>query len=106
MPTYSYKCTECGHSYEVRQRFSDEPLTVCPACEGRVRRVISQVGIVFKGSGFYVTDNRNGKAKSNVNGDGKKRKVGESTSKKAEDSKTNVASTKKDSDSTSAGSST
>jgi putative FmdB family regulatory protein len=104
MPTYSYKCTECGHSYEVRQRYSDEPLTVCPVCEGRIRRVISPVGIVFKGSGFYVTDNRNGKVKSKVNGDGKKRKEKESTSNKSEDKQTNVASTKKDADSTAAGS--
>lgn len=59
MPTYSYKCEECGISFERVQRFSDEPLKTCPECNGPVHRVICPVGIVFKGSGFYVTDHRN-----------------------------------------------
>jgi len=59
MPTYSYKCEECGISFERIQRFSDDPLTTCPECNGPVHRVIFPVGIVFKGSGFYVTDHRN-----------------------------------------------
>jgi putative FmdB family regulatory protein len=58
MPTYQYACTECGERLEVVQKFSDEPLTVCPACEGRLRKVFSPVGVVFKGSGFYKTDSR------------------------------------------------
>jgi putative FmdB family regulatory protein len=58
MPTYQYACTECGERLEVVQKFSDEPLTVCPACEGRLRKVFSAVGVVFKGSGFYKTDSR------------------------------------------------
>ena len=58
MPTYQYACTACGHQLETVQAFSDEPLTVCPACEGRLRKVFSAVGIVFKGSGFYRTDSR------------------------------------------------
>src|SRR5947209_2806393 len=58
MPTYQYACTECGEQLEVVQKFSDEPLTVCPACEGRLRKVFSPVGVVFKGSGFYKTDSR------------------------------------------------
>jgi putative FmdB family regulatory protein len=60
VPTYQYACTECGERTEVVQKFSDEPLTVCRVCEGRLRKVFSPVGIVFKGSGFYRTDSRNG----------------------------------------------
>lgn len=62
MPIYSYRCNECGHEFEQRQRMSDDPLTDCPVCEGGVRRVVNSVGIVFKGNGFFVTDNRNGSA--------------------------------------------
>lgn len=58
MPTYTYRCSECGHEFEQFQRFSDDPLTECPACKGNVRRVLHPVGIVFKGTGFYITDNR------------------------------------------------
>ena len=60
MPTYQYTCTECGEPVEVVQKFTDEPLTVCTACGGRLRKVFSPVGIVFKGSGFYRTDSRKG----------------------------------------------
>ena len=60
MPTYQYACTECGEQLEVVQKFTDDPLTVCPACSGKLRKVFSAVGIVFKGSGFYRTDSRNG----------------------------------------------
>ena len=58
MPTYQYTCTECGEPVEAVQKFSDEPLTVCSSCGGRLRKVFSPVGIVFKGSGFYRTDSR------------------------------------------------
>ena len=58
MPTYQYACTECGEQLEAVQKFSDEPLTECPACGGRLRKVFSPVGVVFKGSGFYKTDSR------------------------------------------------
>ena len=60
MPTYQYACTECGDRSEVVQRFSDDPLTTCSACGGKLRKIFSPVGIVFKGSGFYRTDSRNG----------------------------------------------
>lgn len=59
MPTYQYVCTACGHQLEAVQSFSDEPLTQCPSCEGRLRKLFNSVGIVFKGSGFYRTDSRN-----------------------------------------------
>lgn len=62
MPTYQYACTECGDQLEVVQKFSDDPLTVHDVCGGRLRKVFSPVGIVFKGSGFYRTDSRNGSA--------------------------------------------
>ena len=60
MPTYQYTCTECAEPVEVVQKFTDDPLTECVACGGRLRKVFSPVGIVFKGSGFYRTDSRNG----------------------------------------------
>ena len=60
MPTYQYACTDCGDRSEVVQRFTDDPLTVCSACGGKLRKIFSPVGIVFKGSGFYRTDSRNG----------------------------------------------
>ena len=58
MPTYQYSCTECGHFFEAVQSFSDDSLTVCPECSGRLRKVFNAVGVVFKGSGFYRTDSR------------------------------------------------
>jgi len=66
VPVYQYACTECGEQLEVRQSFTDDPLTVCPSCQGRLRKVLSAVGVVFKGSGFYRTDSRvDAKASSN-----------------------------------------
>jgi putative FmdB family regulatory protein len=61
VPTYQYACTECGDRSEVVQRFTDDPLTVCAVCGGKLRKVFSPVGIVFKGSGFYRTDSRESK---------------------------------------------
>ena len=58
MPTYQYVCTECGHDFETVQSFSDDALSVCPVCGGRLRKVFNSVGIVFKGSGFYRNDSR------------------------------------------------
>ena len=58
MPTYQYACTECGHAFEQFQSFTDDALTVCPECDGRLRKVFNAVGVVFKGSGFYRTDSR------------------------------------------------
>ncbi len=70
MPLYVYRCNENGHEFQARQRMVDDPLTECPVCGGPVRRVVSSVGVVFKGSGFYVTDNRS----SSVNGKSTKSK--------------------------------
>lgn len=60
MPIYLYQCDSCGVRFERLQRMSEEPLTDCPECNGHVHRVIQPVGIIFKGSGFYITDNRQG----------------------------------------------
>ena len=60
MPTYQYACTECSHTFEKFQSFSDEALTECPECQGRLRKLFNAVGVVFKGSGFYRTDSRSG----------------------------------------------
>lgn len=65
MPTYQYACTACGHQLEAVQSFADDPLTECPACQGRLRKLFSAVGIVFKGSGFYRTDSRSGSTSAN-----------------------------------------
>lgn len=77
MPTYEYSCRECGERLEAVQGFYDEPLTTCEACGGDLRKVFTPAGIIFKGSGYYVTDTRNereqarkGKSKSADDGDG------------------------------------
>ncbi|WP_170970190.1 FmdB family zinc ribbon protein [Nocardioides jishulii] len=64
MPTYQYACTECDHAFEQFQSFSDDALTECPQCHGRLRKLFNAVGVVFKGSGFYRTDSRSGQSSS------------------------------------------
>ena len=58
MPTYSYACTECDNRFDAQQAFTDDALTTCPQCSGRLRKLFNSVGVVFKGSGFYRTDSR------------------------------------------------
>ena len=108
MPTYQYTCTECGEPLEAVQKFTDAPLTVCPACGGRLRKVFSAVGIVFKGSGFYRTDSRNGSSttapaassatsesgSSNGSADKAAEKKTDKADKKAEPAKSSSASEK------------
>ncbi len=107
MPTYQYTCTECGEPLEAVQKFTDAPLAVCPACGGRLRKVFSAVGIVFKGSGFYRTDSRNGSSatapagssisdsgSSNGSADKAADKKTDKTDKKAEPAKASSASEK------------
>ena len=62
MPTYSYACTECDNRFDIVQSFSDDTLTVCPQCSGKLRKLFNSVGIVFKGSGFYRNDSRDAKS--------------------------------------------
>ena len=120
MPTYQYSCTECGERIEAVQKFTDEPLQVCSACGGKLRKVFSPVGIVFKGSGFYRNDSRSGSKDKALNGsgsssdakkDGGSADSGSSDSKKAEkadagsSSSSSSSSSNGSSSSTSAGSS-
>ncbi len=69
MPTYSYACTECGNRFDAVQAFTDDALTTCDQCSGRLRKVFGSVGVVFKGSGFYRTDSRDSR-KASTNGSG------------------------------------
>lgn len=122
MPTYQYACTECGHRHEVVQSFTDEPLTECPQCQGRLRKVFNSVGIVFKGSGFYRNDSREKPAaaseksgdKTDVKGEPKvdaksenktdKKSTGPSEGKTGGDSSTPASTKKSDSGSSTTGS--
>lgn len=88
MPTYQYACTECGDQLEVVQRFTDDPLKVCSACGGRLRKVFSPVGIVFKGSGFYRNDSRSDKrVGAGASANGKSGEGSDSSGKSESDSK-------------------
>jgi putative FmdB family regulatory protein len=81
VPTYQYACTECGHTFDIVQSFSDDSLSVCPECGGRLRKVFNAVGVVFKGSGFYRTDSREAKTSGKATSDGAgKSGTGDSTS--------------------------
>jgi putative FmdB family regulatory protein len=71
MPTYEYTCTNCGHTFDVVQSMSDEPLTECPVCAGRLRKVFAPPAIAFRGSGFYATDHGKKASKPDESGDGK-----------------------------------
>ena len=95
MPTYSYACTECGNRFDAVQAFSDDALTTCPKCSGRLRKLFNSVGVVFKGSGFYRTDSRES-AKSSANGSAKSSKsatVSSSSSEKSSSASSNDSST-------------
>ena len=70
MPTYEYRCKDCGHELEVVQAFTDDALTECPACQGALKKVFGNVGITFKGSGFYKTDSRGGAGTKAASGAG------------------------------------
>ncbi len=87
VPTYEYACTECGDQSEVVQKFSDDPLTVCGLCGGRLRKVFSPVGIVFKGAGFYRTDSRAAAKEPAEAGAGQKANGSEAATKTSGDSK-------------------
>jgi putative FmdB family regulatory protein len=79
VPTYQYTCTSCGEQLEVVQKFTDDALTVCPVCAGRLRKVFSAVGVVFKGSGFYRTDSRAKEPVGSANGGTESASGGEAT---------------------------
>lgn len=108
MPTYQYACTDsgCGHNFEAVQAFSDAALTECPECGGKLRKVFSAVGVVFKGSGFYRTDSRtsSGKTSSGKSAesstDGAAKKSGESKDSGDSGRKTEAKSASSNSNST------
>ncbi|UGY91899.1 FmdB family zinc ribbon protein [Streptomyces gobiensis] len=98
MPTYQYQCTECGEGLEAVQKFTDDALTECPSCEGRLKKVFSAVGIVFKGSGFYRNDSRGSSSSSSPAGSKsdskseKKAEGGEKSEKKSDSSSSSSSS--------------
>jgi len=92
VPTYQYQCTACGEGLEVVQKFTDDALTVCPKCEGQLRKVFSAVGIVFKGSGFYRNDSRAAQSSSTPPGSSSKSESGKSESGKGDSAKSSSTS--------------
>ena len=100
MPTYEYRCKDCGHQFDAVQSFTDDALTECPSCGGPLKKVFGNVGIAFKGSGFYKTDSRSGSSVSSSSGGGDS--AGSSSDSKSSDSK---SSDSKSSDSKSSSSS-
>ncbi|GEP27550.1 MULTISPECIES: FmdB family zinc ribbon protein [Cryobacterium] len=91
MPTYSYRCTECDTAFDIQQAFTDHSLTVCPTCQGKLRKVFSSIGVTFSGSGFYSNDSKSDAKRSNPNLD---RKPSESSSDKSDSSASKPAETK------------
>jgi putative FmdB family regulatory protein len=110
MPTYQYACTACGHQLEAVQSFADEPLTECPTCEGRLRKLFSGIGVVFKGSGFYRTDSRAASSASDKpassSSDGSSNGSSKSTDKPAEKSTDKSTAKKAESKASTSGAST
>jgi putative FmdB family regulatory protein len=107
VPTYSYACTECGNRFDAVQAFTDDSLTTCTKCEGKLRKLFNSVGVVFKGSGFYRTDSREaaksastGSAKSSANGSEKSASSEKSAEKSSASSSSGSGSSEKSSGST------
>jgi putative FmdB family regulatory protein len=100
VPTYSYACTECENRFDEVQSFSDDALTTCPKCSGRLRKLFGNVGVVFKGSGFYRTDNRES-AKSTANGSASSSEAASSSSEKSSEKSTDKSPEKSSSGSSS-----
>ncbi|MGU3651836.1 FmdB family zinc ribbon protein [Mycolicibacterium sp. A43C] len=98
MPTYSYACTECDNRFDVVQAFSDDALTACPKCNGRLRKLFGKVGVVFKGSGFYRTDSRDSSTSSSSSS---KSSSSESSSSSSSDSGSSSSSSSSSSSGTS-----
>ncbi len=107
MPTYQYACTECAHAFEQQQKFTDDTLTVCPRCQGRLRKLFNAVGVVFKGSGFYRTDSRatSSAASDSSSGDSSSGDAGSGKEPKKESAKESGGAKKESSTSSSSSSS-
>ena len=104
MPTYQYACTECEHAFDQFQSFSDDALTQCPECQGRLRKVFNAVGVVFKGSGFYRNDSRDKKSPT-LASESKSESKSDSTSDSGKSSDTTSATTSEKKSDTSSSSS-
>jgi putative FmdB family regulatory protein len=104
VPTYSYACTECDNRFDAVQAFTDDALSACPKCDGRLRKLFGKVGVVFKGSGFYRTDNRES-AKSASNGSASSSESSSSSSSEKSSDKPAEKSTSSEKASSSSGSS-
>ncbi|MGD9619755.1 MAG: FmdB family zinc ribbon protein [Mycolicibacterium sp.] len=105
MPTYSYACTECDNKFDVVQSFTDDSMTDCPSCEGRLRKLFGKVGVVFKGSGFYRTDSREAAKASNGATSGSAGKGAESSSAGSSDTSSGTKSSSEKSSTSSSGTS-
>lgn len=106
MPTYAYACTECEHRFDIVQSFSDDALTECPECGGRLRKLFNAVGVVFKGGGFYRTDSRASSSSAPSSSSSKASSSSDSSSSKSESSATSSSSSSSTSTSSSGASST
>jgi putative FmdB family regulatory protein len=96
MPTYEYRCKDCGEHLEVVQAFTDDALTECPACGGQLRKVFGNIGITFKGSGFYKTDSRSKKSASKTDSTSSDGKADTSSSEKSDTKSDSKSETKSD----------
>jgi putative FmdB family regulatory protein len=96
LPTYSYKCTECGTAFDIQQAFTEDSLTVCPNCGGKLRKVFTAVGVTFNGSGFYRNDSRDTTKSSEKGGSSKTSdsKPSESSSSESKPSESKSSETK------------
>ena len=107
MPTYSYACTECDNKFDVVQSFTDDSMTECPQCSGRLRKLFGKVGVVFKGSGFYRNDSREAsKSSAKSSGSGSSDTAAASTSSSSDKSSSTDKSSSSDTSSSSSSSST
>jgi putative FmdB family regulatory protein len=93
VPTYSYRCADCDHAFDIHQAFTDDNLTICPNCGGKLRKIFSPVGVSFSGSGFYRTDSR-AEAKSGSKSEGSKSEASKSDSSPKSDAPKSDASSK------------
>ncbi|GAB3164030.1 hypothetical protein GCM10027059_19370 [Myceligenerans halotolerans] len=106
MPTYAYRCTECDHAFDIHQAFTDDALTACPECSGRLRKVFGSIGVTFKGSGFYRNDSRGSSKSSAPASNGSPSKESSSTGSGSNGSKTGGSSSSGASTSSSSSSTT
>ncbi|MGV0583063.1 FmdB family zinc ribbon protein [Mycobacteroides chelonae] len=100
MPTYSYACADCGDKFDIVQAFTDDALTVCQKCSGKLRKLFNSVGIVFKGSGFYRTDSRSGSVDAAAKSDSGSKSESKSSESSASSSSTSSTSSSSSSTST------